>query len=149
VIAHHAVAREGISLHDIRGGHPRTVIISPVWGGITFIQVLGRADRLCRLSDTEQLVVYAQSTDPDKPGWDARVAEVMANKIRNIKELNVGEKADEFMKSLYEGAEGIKKVDYAPKVVKLSSKRIVNESQQSEAEAVFMMESGLLLDTSD
>jgi len=147
LIAHHAVAREGISLHDIVGGHPRTVIISPVWGGITFVQVLGRADRLCRLSDTEQLVVYAQSTDPENPGWDARVAEVMANKIKNIKEMNVGEAAEDFMKTLYVGATEVKNVDYRPKVVKLSSKRYVGEnipsSEEAEAEVEFEQESGL------
>ena len=147
LIAHHAVAREGISLHDIVGGHSRTVIISPVWGGITFIQVLGRADRLCRLSDTEQIVVYAQNTDPSNPGWDARVAEVMANKIKNIKEMNVGEDAQEFMRTLYEGATNVKKVDYKAKVIKLSAKRYVGSPRhpnaELEAEVEFEEKSGL------
>jgi superfamily II DNA or RNA helicase len=136
VIAHHQIAKEGVNMHDIVGGHPRTVIISPVWGGITFVQVLGRADRLCRLSDTEQFVVYAQSADPEKPGWDARVAEVMINKLRNIKELNIGEDADKFMRDLYEGAGHVKRVDYKPRTVKLSASRFVRaeqEAQESEA----------------
>ena len=128
LIAHHAVAREGVSMHDIIGGHPRTVIISPCWGGITAIQVLGRADRLCRLSDTEQIIVYAQTSNAGgkaKFGWDARVAEVMRSKIHNITELNEGEEAagTAFMQSLYATAKTVKTVDYVSKPVKLSAKR--------------------------
>jgi superfamily II DNA or RNA helicase len=160
VIAHHQIAKEGVNMHDIVGGHPRTVIISPVWGGITFVQVLGRADRLCRLSDTEQFVVYAQSADPEKPGWDARVAEVMINKLRNIKELNIGEDADKFMRDLYEGAASVKRVDYKPRTVKLSASRFTRaeeEAAESElpgeltpeeasAEAEFVAAAGLSAD---
>jgi superfamily II DNA or RNA helicase len=153
LITHHAVAREGISWHDIRGGKPRTIIISPNESGITLVQVLGRADRLCRLSDTEQIIVYAQSTDPEKPGWDARIAEIMIGKLRNIKELNIGEDADDYMKELYEHAAKVKRVDYAPKKVRLSAKRYVDSAQplspEISAEAELQRETGLNDEPSD
>lgn len=158
LIAHHAIAREGVNMQDTVGGHPRTVLISPAWSGISFVQVLGRADRLCRLSDTEQFVIYAQSTDPSKPGWDARVAEVMISKLNSIKQLNLGEEAaSEFMRDLYARASKMKRVsEHIQRTVKLSGTQLRGPTSTSpererelEAEAEFLKESGLIDEPGD
>jgi hypothetical protein len=109
IIAHHGVGSEGISLQDLIGGHSRSVFVSPTWGPP--YQVLKRADRLCSKSDTEQTIVYAQSSDTSKPGWDARVAAVMVRKLRNIKEMAEGTEAESYMESLYNNASMEKPLD--------------------------------------
>lgn len=132
LIAHQDLAREGVNMHDLKGDHPRTVIITPTISGITAVQILGRADRLCRLSDTEQIIVYAQTnTTGGKAvfGWDSRLMELMRDKIHNIKELNEGDDAMKFMRSLYAEAKQIKVVDYAPKVIKISEQRLAKVLQ--------------------
>lgn len=101
LIMHIGVGGVGISLHDIVGGKPRSVFISPTWGGIICAQTLGRADRLCKKSDVEQTIVYARSAVEGEISMDQRLAEVMTKKLTNIKELDLGESADTFMRKLY------------------------------------------------
>lgn len=108
VILHIGAGGTGLSMHDLVGGKSRTVLVLPVWGGIPFEQVLGRADRLCKMSDVEQIVVYSKSANQSETSLDQHLAAVMSQKLRNIKELDMGEGADVFMQKLY--AEATKKI---------------------------------------
>lgn len=109
LIAHHAIADEGISLHA-QVKTDTLVLISPVWGGTRAAQILKRTDRLCRLSATYQFIVYVRSSDPNKRSWDERVAEVMTNKLKNINQLAAGAGADTFMADLYREASTVREV---------------------------------------
>jgi hypothetical protein len=126
LITHTAIAREGVGMHDTRGGKPRTTISTSVWSGTVALQILGRADRLCRLSDTRQYIVYAQSLGGT--GWDARVAEVMRNKLRNLKELNLGTKAAQFMQEVYREAGRMRAASSGPTSVELPTSRLESPS---------------------
>ena len=127
LIMHIGVGGVGISLHDIVGGKPRSVIISPTWGGITLVQALGRADRLCKKSDVEQTIVYAKSAVEGETSMDQRLAEVMTTKLKNIKELDMGESADAFMRKLYTQASKKINVGKSPTKITIDISTVVTK----------------------
>lgn len=122
LIAHHDIASEGISLHSLVLDYNTLVIITPVWSGITMYQVLDRTNRLCRLSKTRQIIVYARSTDPTKVSWDERISQVMIGKLKNIKQLSTGESGDEYVADLYKEAGKIKEIKTSTTLI-LAGKR--------------------------
>ena len=52
----------GIDLHDVKGGHPRTAIISPSFSAIELRQALGRIHRAGSHSKAVQRIVFAADT---------------------------------------------------------------------------------------
>ncbi len=74
----------GISLHDIRGMHPRASIISPPWSSIELVQALGRVHRAGSKSKSLQRIIYTANTIEDK------IADKLRTKIKNMNNLNDG-----------------------------------------------------------
>lgn len=122
LITHHDIASEGVSLHSLVLNYDSLVLITPVWSGITMRQVLDRTNRLCRLSKTRQIIVYARSSDPNKRSWDERISQVMVGKLKNIKQLSTGESGDEFTGELYKEANKITDIKTSTTLV-LAGKR--------------------------
>jgi superfamily II DNA or RNA helicase len=74
----------GLSLHDLKGGHPRTAIISPSWSAFDVLQALGRIHRAEGKTPTQQHVLFAAGT------IEEQVHRVVQDKIVNIGILNDG-----------------------------------------------------------
>lgn len=110
LITHHDAASEGVSLHSLVLNYDTLQITTPIWSGIKTKQVLDRANRICRLSKTRIIIVYVRSTDSSKISWDERIAQVMVNKLKNIRQLTTGESGDEFISDLYKEAGNITNV---------------------------------------
>jgi hypothetical protein len=73
IIANVNAGGVGVSLHDINGRFPRTVLHPPSWSSITLKQSQGRAHRVGSQSDTIQIIVYCTgraSVAPRKIGPD-------------------------------------------------------------------------------
>jgi superfamily II DNA or RNA helicase len=76
---------DGISLHDIHGGHPRASIISPTWSATKLIQALGRIPRAESKSPCLQRIVFAART------IEEYVCDKLNSKISSLKEINDGD----------------------------------------------------------
>jgi superfamily II DNA or RNA helicase len=72
----------GLSLHDIKGGHPRMSIISPTWSGQDMKQVFGRIHRAGSQSACIQKIVYCAGT------VEEGISELIVNKLKNISGIN-------------------------------------------------------------
>jgi len=75
----------GISLHDIKGGHPRISLISPCWSSIELIQALGRIHRAGAKTPALQRIIYVNGSVEDK------IAEKLKVKLANVNDINNGD----------------------------------------------------------
>lgn len=75
----------GISLHDIKGGHPRVSLISPTWSSIDLLQALGRIHRAGGKSKSLQRIIYTANTVEEK------IADKLKHKLNNINSINNGD----------------------------------------------------------
>lgn len=76
---------QSISLHDLDGRHPRVSLVCPGYEPISIQQVFGRTHRAGSRSTPVIKLVYAANTVEEK------VAQVVNQKINNIKALNDGD----------------------------------------------------------
>lgn len=72
----------GVSLHDERGGRPRTSYVSPSYNAKEILQCLGRIDRVGAQSDTTQRVLFAAGTIEED------VARSLRKKTENLEILH-------------------------------------------------------------
>lgn len=79
----------GISLHDEFGNYPRVSIISPTYSAQDLKQALGRIHRAGAKSPALQKIIFAAGTIEEK------VADRVADKIKNIDGINSGDIKDE------------------------------------------------------
>lgn len=82
IIAMCQAGNVGISLHDLKGGHPRMSIISPTWSGQDMKQILGRIHRAGSKSPAIQKIVYVAKT------YEEEICKLIRNKISNIDAIN-------------------------------------------------------------
>lgn len=75
----------GISLHDVRGVHPRLSLISPPDSARGLIQALGRIHRAGAKSPAIQKIVFAEGT------VETRVRSAVQRKVNQIDTLNDGD----------------------------------------------------------
>ena len=75
----------GISLHDTIGNFPRFSLISPSWSAQDILQALGRIHRANGKTPVVQRILFCKGTIED------RICKNMANKIKNIAQLNDGD----------------------------------------------------------
>lgn len=75
----------GISLHDIKGNHPRVSLISPTWNSIELQQALGRIHRAGGKSKSLQRIIYIANTIEEK------IAEKIKIKLKDINTINNGD----------------------------------------------------------
>lgn len=80
-----AAMREGISLHDIHGGHPRVSLISPPQSSFILKQVLGRPHRAGGKSPSIQRILFAADT------IEEQVCEGLATKLDQLDILMDGD----------------------------------------------------------
>lgn len=80
-----AAMREGISLHDIHGGHPRVNLISPPQSSFILKQVLGRPHRAGGMSPSIQRILFAGDT------IEEQVCEGLATKLDRLDLLMDGD----------------------------------------------------------
>ncbi len=79
---------QGISLHDIHGGHPRISLISPGWSAKDLQQALGRIYRAEGKTPCLQMIVYCANT------IEAQICEVLQEKIHNFARLVSGKSSE-------------------------------------------------------
>lgn len=72
----------GLSLHDLEGGHPRVVLLSPTYNAVDMRQALGRAHRAGGRSPVLQKLIYAAGTVEEK------VCAKVQTKLNNIDIIN-------------------------------------------------------------
>jgi len=78
-----------ISLHDLKGKHPRICIIPPTYDPVQLIQAMGRIHRAGALSKAINMLVYAAGTVEEK-----RVFPKVSEKIDCVNALNDGDLAE-------------------------------------------------------
>ena len=84
IIANMASGSVGISLHDIKGGHPRVSLISPTWSSGDLIQALGRIHRANGKTHCLQRIIFCANTIEDMICANLQV------KINNYSAINDG-----------------------------------------------------------
>lgn len=75
----------GLSLHDLKGGHPRISLISPTFNAVELIQAFGRIHRAGAKTKSLQRIVYIANT------IEEQIAEKLERKIKNVNNLNNGD----------------------------------------------------------
>lgn len=75
----------GLSLHDIKGGHPRVSLISPTYNSIDLVQALGRVHRAGGKTRSLQRIIYVANT------VEHRIADKLKKKLSNINSINNGD----------------------------------------------------------
>jgi superfamily II DNA or RNA helicase len=75
----------GLSLHDLRGHHPRVALISPTFNAVELKQALGRVHRAGALSKSLQRLVFAADT------VEEQIAAAVSRKLGNLSLLNDGD----------------------------------------------------------
>lgn len=75
----------GLSLHDLKGGHPRISLISPTFNAVELIQAFGRIHRAGAKTKSLQRIIYIANT------VEERIAEKLEKKIKNVNNLNNGD----------------------------------------------------------
>jgi superfamily II DNA or RNA helicase len=84
IISQAKAGSEGISLHDINGGHPRVSIISPPDSGTCLKQILGRICRAGSKSRALQRIIFIGKT------IEERICYNLKKKLINIDTINDG-----------------------------------------------------------
>lgn len=79
---------QGISLHDIHGGHPRISLISPGWSAKDLQQALGRIYRAEGKTPCLQMIIYCANTIENK------ICEILQEKIHNFSRLVSGKSSE-------------------------------------------------------
>lgn len=87
-IAQTAAGSTAIDLHDIHGGHPRAMLISPGYKPLELIQALGRTDRLGAKTASLQFIVFSSHK------IEKRKAKAVQSKLNALSLLNDGDLAD-------------------------------------------------------
>ncbi|MES2706377.1 MAG: helicase-related protein [Verrucomicrobiota bacterium] len=92
IVVMSAAGGTGVSLHDVRGEHPRTALICPDNNAVTLGQVLGRVHRAGGKSRSRQLIVYAAGT------VEEAICDNVRQKLSAIQTVNDGDlnPADKF-----------------------------------------------------
>lgn len=85
ILATMGTGRESISLHDLKGRHPRVSLISPSWSAQDLVQALGRIHRAEAKSKCLQYLIYCAGTIED------RICEIVQQKLRAISTINDGD----------------------------------------------------------
>ena len=75
----------GLSLHDVRGEHPRVSLISPSFSAVDLRQALGRIHRAGAHSPAVQKIIFAEGT------VEMRVCRLVRQKLNNIDLINDNE----------------------------------------------------------
>ncbi|KAJ3049735.1 hypothetical protein HK097_009307 [Rhizophlyctis rosea] len=75
----------GLSLHDVKGGHPRVALINPTWSGQDMLQAFGRIHRAGGKSASRQFLLYCEGT------IEERICRTVNQKIKNMNAFNDGE----------------------------------------------------------
>uniref|UniRef100_A0A6C0AD06 Helicase n=1 Tax=viral metagenome TaxID=1070528 RepID=A0A6C0AD06_9ZZZZ len=73
----------GVSLHDIKGDHPRVALLSPTWNSIDLVQALGRVHRAGGQSKSIQRIVYIAKTVEEKISLKVKKKLKYLNSINN------------------------------------------------------------------
>jgi superfamily II DNA or RNA helicase len=74
----------GVSLHDLKGNHPRVSLLTPTDNAVELKQALGRVHRSCGKSKSIQRIIFAAGTVEDK------VCVSVRRKLGNIGTVNDG-----------------------------------------------------------
>ena len=75
----------GLSLHDLKGTHPRVALFNPTWSGQDMVQGFGRIHRAGGKSPARQFLLYVGDT------YEVAICKLINDKIRNLQAINDGD----------------------------------------------------------